>query len=272
MQEYGGATEKEDEAHEDAEEAAISKLTPESAEAQRQKAYDKSQAKLAAGSGRLEGRLIQQEKRNTGNIKGQVYSQYFKAGRGWVTVPLVLGAALLMQGAQVLSGLWVVYWNRDQFSEPLGFYVSVLSRHLAISESSFIPDGHICRSWRVPSRLHVCNGSSYLAFHLSILCIAPRSEHVQDILRSIKLVRQRALRTHIRRLRQRCSESRGFCRWRWLISIAQDVLDSLLSDSLRMTCMIFSNVLSSVALVSVFFPYFLAALAVCFFGYAWFWQ
>jgi ABC-type multidrug transport system fused ATPase/permease subunit len=51
-----------------------------------------------------------------------------------------------------------------------------------------------------------------------------------------------------------------------------DVLDSLLADSLRMSLMIFGNVISSVALVSVYFPYFLIAIFVVFWGYLYFWQ
>jgi ATP-binding cassette subfamily C (CFTR/MRP) protein 1 len=61
-------------------------------------AYDKSAAKLAAGTGKLEGRLVQQEKRNTGNIKSDVYKQYFTAGKGWLTIPLILASVLLTQG------------------------------------------------------------------------------------------------------------------------------------------------------------------------------
>lgn len=127
MQEYGGAKKQSDEVHEDQEEAALVKTAPEAREAQRQQAYDKSQAKLAAGSGRLEGRLIQQEKRNTGNIKGQIYRQYFSAGKGWATIPLIFGSAICMQGAQALAGLWIVFWQSDQFDKPLGFYVRIPS-------------------------------------------------------------------------------------------------------------------------------------------------
>ena len=45
-----------------------------------------------------------------------------------------------------------------------------------------------------------------------------------------------------------------------------DVLDSQLSDSLRMATMILGNVLSGVVIVSVFFPYFLIAVFVLLFG------
>ena len=75
-------------------------------------AYDKSAAKLAAGTGKLEGRLVQQEKRNTGTIKRDVYKQYFTAGKGWLTIPLILASVLLTQGKlcptalRTSSSLW----------------------------------------------------------------------------------------------------------------------------------------------------------------------
>lgn len=45
-----------------------------------------------------------------------------------------------------------------------------------------------------------------------------------------------------------------------------DVLDSLLSDSLRMTIMILGTVFGSVIVIAVFFPYFLIAVGVIIFG------
>lgn len=70
----------------------------ETAKQSKSQAYDKSPAKLAAGTGKLEGRLVQQEKRNTGTIRGDVYKQYFTAGKGWITIPLILASTLLTQG------------------------------------------------------------------------------------------------------------------------------------------------------------------------------
>ena len=66
-------------------------------------ALDKAASSLAAGSGKLEGRLIQQEKRNTGSIGRVVYAQYFRAGRGWVTLPLILASSLVMQGNMAIT-------------------------------------------------------------------------------------------------------------------------------------------------------------------------
>ena len=124
MEEYGGASKAEDEVAEDIEETAVAGISKEQADVQQRKAYDKSQAKLAAGSGRLEGRLIQGEKRNTGSVKKHVYTQYFGAGRGWITLPLIIGCAACMQGAQALAGVWIVFWQSDEFGQTRGFYVS----------------------------------------------------------------------------------------------------------------------------------------------------
>lgn len=66
-------------------------------------AHDKSVAKLAAGTGKLEGRLVQQETRNTGTIKRDVYKQYVSAGKGWLTLPLILAATIVTQGTLRLA-------------------------------------------------------------------------------------------------------------------------------------------------------------------------
>lgn len=124
MQEFGGQSAAQAEERAEQEEEAISEAGEEADKSQKAKAVKKSIARAGAGSGKLEGRLIQQEKRTTGTIAFAVYRQYFSAARGWITLPLVLGSAVIMQGAQVLAGLWLVFWENDDFNQPLGFYVS----------------------------------------------------------------------------------------------------------------------------------------------------
>ncbi|KAG8794210.1 hypothetical protein FRC17_008325, partial [Serendipita sp. 399] len=51
----------------------------------------------AAGTGKLEGRLIQSEKRTVGSIGTSTYLAYLRASRGWLTVPVILAMAVLMQ-------------------------------------------------------------------------------------------------------------------------------------------------------------------------------
>ena len=100
VQEYGGAKSNAKEVDIDLEEDAVDEGPSRVAinRNEKERAVDKAAASLAAGSGKLEGRLIAQEKRNTGKISFGVYKQYFLSGKGWTTMPLILASSLVMQG------------------------------------------------------------------------------------------------------------------------------------------------------------------------------
>ena len=55
--------------------------------------------------------MMQQEERNTGAVSNQVYLEYLRAGKGYIILPLLLLSVTLMQGAQVMSSYWLVYWQ-----------------------------------------------------------------------------------------------------------------------------------------------------------------
>lgn len=65
------------------------------------------------------------EKRVVGSIGRNVYRQYASAGHGFFTIPLILASACAMQGCQILSSVWLVYWQRDHFSQTLAFYMGL---------------------------------------------------------------------------------------------------------------------------------------------------
>lgn len=85
--------------------------------------------KSKAGSVRLEGRLIVKERRATGSVplKGKhfksrlgnitlinaylVYASYLGAGRGFLTMPFIILAILLMQGSQIANSYTLVWWQ-----------------------------------------------------------------------------------------------------------------------------------------------------------------
>lgn len=103
MRDFGGAKEDTDEKLAGQEEEAIESIAKatvgqDQQQSQREAAYDKSAAKLAAGTGKFEGRLMQQEKRSTGSIGWKVYRAYLSSAKGWITVPLVIASSVLMQG------------------------------------------------------------------------------------------------------------------------------------------------------------------------------
>ena len=67
--------------------------------------------------------IMQEEERNTGAVTWKVYKAYLAAGKGHTLVPALLLSLCLVQGAQILSSYWLVFWQEQQFNQPAGFYV-----------------------------------------------------------------------------------------------------------------------------------------------------
>ena len=66
------------------------------------------------------GTIIQDEERNICSVSWRVYGKYLFAGNGSTALVFTL---VLVQGAQVLSSYWLVFWQDQQFNQPAGFYV-----------------------------------------------------------------------------------------------------------------------------------------------------
>jgi len=79
--------------------------------------------------------IMQDEERSVGAVTWQVYKTYLAAGNGIILVPALILSLLLVQGAQVMSGYWLVFWQEHQFHQPSRFYVRDTSH---ISQSSFV--------------------------------------------------------------------------------------------------------------------------------------
>ncbi|KAG1737805.1 ABC protein [Suillus lakei] len=97
---------------------------------------DKSAREKATGSGKLEGRLMAQEKRTTGSVSWRVYWTYLVAGRGSITGPLVLFFIIVMQGSQILNSYTLVWWESNKFDRPNSFY-QTLYGCLGVSQAVF---------------------------------------------------------------------------------------------------------------------------------------
>lgn len=115
--EFGGEQEEMHEAKDAAEEEAIEAVSQEKLEDVKVVLTRKLMGK-AAGTGKLEGRLMQAEKRKTGSIGRRgtsklcseqvltmvVYSRYLHYGKARYTSWITLLTAAIMQGSQVMSG------------------------------------------------------------------------------------------------------------------------------------------------------------------------
>lgn len=67
--------------------------------------------------------IMQDEERNVGSVTWKIYKEYLLAGNGYVLIPALLFSLLLVQGSQVMSSYWLVFWQEEQFHQPAGFYV-----------------------------------------------------------------------------------------------------------------------------------------------------
>ncbi|EGN99138.1 hypothetical protein SERLA73DRAFT_168655 [Serpula lacrymans var. lacrymans S7.3] len=108
--------------------------------------------KNAAGSGKLEGRLMVKEKCTTGLVSWGVYWTYLVAARGLFTAPLVILFVLLMQGSQIINSYVLVWWEANTYNQPNSFY-QILYGALGVSQAVFT--------------LLLCIAMDYMAFFIS---------------------------------------------------------------------------------------------------------
>lgn len=54
-----------------------------------------------------------------------MYVEYFASGHGSTLFPLLLLSGVFMQGANVMAGYWLVWWQEMKFKEPQGFYMGI---------------------------------------------------------------------------------------------------------------------------------------------------
>lgn len=71
--------------------------------------------------------IMQDEERNVGAVTWRIYKAYLAAGNGQILIPILLLSLLFVQGAQVMSSYWLVYWQEQEFHQPPGFYVRGMS-------------------------------------------------------------------------------------------------------------------------------------------------
>ncbi|KAJ6570148.1 ABC transporter, partial [Mycena vulgaris] len=76
--------------------------------------------KATAGVG-----MMQAEERNIGAISTDVYTAYISAGNGKIIVPLLLLSLVLLQGSNVMSSYWLVYWQEKKWPRSQGFYMGI---------------------------------------------------------------------------------------------------------------------------------------------------
>ncbi|KAG0084909.1 hypothetical protein BGZ92_009469 [Podila epicladia] len=69
-------------------------------------------------------KLMTEEERESGAVKGNVYNGYLRAS-GWYCWALVFGLFLLQQFANVMGNQWISWWSEDQFKLTTHQYIGI---------------------------------------------------------------------------------------------------------------------------------------------------
>ena len=102
--------------------------------------------------------MMQQEERNTGAVSNQVYMEYIRAGKGYIIIPLLVLSVALLQGAQVMSSYWLVYWQEMYVLSLRSFMIPMTDVSLQeMAVWSWILHGHLRRP-RCLSSHHILHG------------------------------------------------------------------------------------------------------------------
>ncbi|KAJ7204160.1 ABC protein [Mycena pura] len=216
----------------------------------------KAQAEVAgaAGTGKLEGRLMVKERRTTGGVSWSVYGHYLKAGGGWKTVPFVLLSAVLMQSSQVANSYALVWWQENTFHKPFSFY-QVLYALLGIAQAIFTYALGICMDLfavQVSNSLHRDALVNVLHAPMSFFDTTPMGRIIGIFGKDIDTI-DNSLPMSIRM----CM----FLRIHWMNQLM-----------LLPVALVFANVLGSVIVITIIEHYFLAAAVVIMFGFGYFLQ
>ncbi|KAH7105792.1 ABC protein [Auriculariales sp. MPI-PUGE-AT-0066] len=226
--EFGGEHDKKDEEAEDPDKKLVVSKS----------ALKKSTngAGKAAGTGKLEGRLIIAEKRTTGSVKLGVYHTYLTAGRWGLTLPFVFITALLMQVFQITNIYSLVWWQNNSFDQPYRVYMGMYAA-LGVGQAIFTFLMGLTMGWMA---IYVSRNMHYSAIHK--VFHAPMVFFDRTPLGRILGVFGKDI----------------------------DTIDNSLSDSWRMMVLTLANVIGSVVIITIVQHYFIIVVVFILVGYQYF--
>ncbi|KAH9902793.1 P-loop containing nucleoside triphosphate hydrolase protein [Cubamyces lactineus] len=179
--------------------------------------------------------LMQVEERNTGAVSNQVYLEYLRAGKGYIIIPLLVLSVALLQGTQVMSSYWLVYWEERKWPFGSGFYMGIYAG-LGVSQAVFF----------------FMMGSTFaiLTYYSS------KSLHRAAINRVMHAPMSFFETTPLGRIMNRFAKD-------------VDTIDNMLGDAMRMFVATLANILGAIILIAIVLPWFLIAVGAVSVAYVW---
>ncbi|KAJ9119462.1 hypothetical protein QFC24_005695 [Naganishia onofrii] len=172
--------------------------------------------------------LASKETMATGTVGLHVYKGYLKAGRGWITLPLLIAATVISQGFTIMTSYWLVYWQEKRWAYSDGFYEGIyVALGLGAAFTVFLMGA----------------AQAYLCFFASV--------HLHD-----------AAMQRVMRAPQSFFDATPLGRLLNRLTKDIDTLDNTLADALRMLISTIAGVVGTIVLIAIVQPYFLIAVLV----------
>lgn len=188
---------------------------------------EKEKKKMAKKKGRKPaGALMQSEEKAVSSVGWGVYAAYIRAaGSIWVA-PFILGLLLVSQAANIITSLWLSWWTSDKFHYSNGIYIA----------------GY--------AGLGVVQAALMFAFSVVLTYLGTKASKVM-LRRAIYRVLRSPMSffdtTPLGRITNRFAKD-------------VDVMDNMLTDSMRMFFFTMAMILSVFCLIIAYYYYFAIAL------------
>ncbi|KAJ9110261.1 hypothetical protein QFC19_001664 [Naganishia cerealis] len=209
-------------------------------EGQREESAEKAEGALEPAVGRpasipkerltanVQSALGSKETMATGAVGLYVYKGYLKAGRGWITLPLLLAAIVISQGLTIMTSYLLVFWQHQKWVRGNGFYQGVYAAlGLGAAFTFFLmgaAQAYLC--FFASIQLHDAAMQRIMRAPQSFFDVTPKGRLLNRLLKDI------------------------------------DTLDNNLASDLRVLLTTISNLVGSLVLISIMQPYFLIAVVV----------
>lgn len=190
----------------------------------------KMRAEISVPEG--DGKLMAEEERKLGSVGWRVYMTYLRFGSVWILLATVFAA--LMTALNVLSTVWLTFWSEDKFREAGSFYQGIYALLGLVSSVFTLFTGMAMTANAVRASRGLYDGALRRVFFspLSFFDTTPLGRILGVFGKDI------------------------------------DTLDNVVPEWVRGTLLVFAGLIGSIAIISVNFPYFLAAMAGVSLAYA----
>lgn len=170
-------------------------------------------------------RLMMDEERKLGSVGWRVYAAYLKCGPGWIVLAAAFAAG--MTGTSVMSTVWLTFWSEDKFREAGSFYQGIYAVLGVVS---------------------------------SVFTLLTGMAMTANAVRASRGLYDRALR-RVFFSPTSFFDTTPLGRILGVFGKDVDTLDNVVPEMVRIALLVLANMIGAVVIISINFPYFLAAMA-----------